>query len=203
MNEINPLFEAMSNIDDNIVSEAVKTARKRPKGIRAALIAAAAAAFCAVTAVAAAAALKAPKEVTINDVPVEPRYSTFTDDLGEEWELYVFEFPDFALGEEIEGYTAVGDIKVVRNPEYPDRWGEWMMVDEAGNKFYTGVNNKLVKFQSKDGVRHGGFEVANFLSDRYTYLEFAADDSRIEIVLLPHDQADAYLEQKGYFFPEE
>ena len=40
MNKLNPLFEAMSEIDDNIISESLK-AKKRPIRMKALLIAAA------------------------------------------------------------------------------------------------------------------------------------------------------------------
>lgn len=198
MNKLNPLFEAMNDIDDGIVSNAVQTAHRHPMRLKTVLVAAAAAALCAVTAVTAAAVLKAPKEITVNNEIVEPQYSTFTDINGKEWDMYVFDLPEFALGEEVEGRTAVGKIRAVNNPDYPGKWREWMLVDEIGNVFYTGVNNKLIEFYSKDGISNVGFGCANFLSKKYEYVEILADHSKIEIAIVPIGQGNDYLEQKGY-----
>lgn len=199
MNKINPLFEAMSNIDDNIASGAIKEERRRPKTIKMILIASAAAAICAITTVTAVASLKAPLNITVDGAPIEPTYSTFADEHGHEWELYVFDMPDYALGEEIEGKTALGEIKAVPNPEYPGRFAEWMIVDEAGNKFYWGINNKLVLLKSKDGIDGVGFSCLNFRDDKYAYFEYH-EGSDIRIELVPCEEYDEYIKKNGLDF---
>lgn len=194
MNKIDPLFEVMSSIDDNIVSGAIKAERKRPKGIKAILIAAAAAVLCAATTITAVASLKAPKNISIDGAPIEPTYSTTNDRDGNEWDVYVFNMPDYALGEEKEGKTAVGEIKVVPNPEYPAKWREWMIVDEAGNVFHGGINNKLVFLYSKDGVSEVGFACPNYRSDIYSYFQYN-EDSKVRIELVLNEELDEYLKQ--------
>lgn len=190
MNKINPLFEAMSEVDDNIVSNSIKEECKRPKGLKAILISAAAAVLCAATTITAVASLKAPKNIIVDGVMVEPVYSTISG-YGKEWDVYVIDMPDYALGEEKEGKTAVGGIKVVINPEFPGKESEFMMVDEAGNKLYSGVNNKLVLLLSKDGVANFSFACANYRYDTYCYFEWY-DESNIGIDNVPYEEEDNY-----------
>ena len=198
MTNLNPLLEAMNNIDENIVSDVMSETHKKPRKFKPVLIAAMAATLLTATAITAIATLKAPKQVTINDMAVEPTYKSYVDDDGREIGMYIYDVPDFALGEEREGGTPVGEIKVVRNPEYPLKWGEWMIVDEAGNKFYTGINNKLV--QVEIGEREQiGFGILNLL-DEYRILEMRNDDN-VDIYFVPIEQWDDVLKQKGCYIP--
>ena len=198
MNKIDPLFEAMSSIDDNIVSNAIHEKRRCPRGIKAILIAAAVTVFCAISTISAVAMQKAPKDVMINETLIEPSYSSFVDNSGKAWDVYVFDLPDFCLGEEQEGKTAVGKVTVAPNPEYPHKWGEFMIVDETGKEFHVGINNKLVRCESKDGVHHYGFDVLNYRSDEFDYLEFETDPHNIELVIVPAGQGDEVMRQRGY-----
>lgn len=208
MTKLNPLLEAMNNIDENIVSDVISDTRKRPRRFKPITIAAAITVLFTVTAITAIASLKAPQQVTINDMAVEPTYKSYVDDQGREISMYIYDVPDFALGEEREGGTPVGEIKVVRNPEYPLKWGEWMIVDEAGNKFYTGINNKLVQIEIKGeqiGCKQIGFGILNLL-DGYRTLEIHTDSEdnsyeKVEIYFVPAEQMDEILRQKGYDKP--
>ncbi len=208
MNKINPLIEAMNNIDENIVSDVMSDTRKHPRRFKPIPIAAVITVLFTATTITAIASLKAPKQVTINDMAAEPSYKTYLDDQGREISMYVYDVPDFALGEEREGGTPVGEIKVVRNPEYPLKWGEWMIVDEAGNEFHTGINNKLVQIEIKDGqigCEQVGFDILNLL-DGYGILEIHNDSEdnsyeNVEIYFVPAEQMDEILKQKGYDKP--
>lgn len=198
MNKIDPLFEAISNIDDNIVSNAINEKRRLPRGIKAILIAAAVTVFCAITTITATAILKAPKDVVINAKSVEPSYSSFTDNNGIEWDVYVFDLPDFCLGEEKDGETAVGKVTVAPNPDYPFKWSKFMIVDEMGKEFHVGINNKLVLCECKDGVRHFGFDCLNYLSDEFEFILFQNDPQKIDLVIVPAGQGDEVMRQRGY-----
>lgn len=208
MNKINPLLEAMNNIDENIVSEVMSDTHKQPRRIKLIPIAASIAVLFTATAITAIATLKAPQQVTINDMAVEPTYKSYVDDEGREINMYIYDVPDFALGEEVEGGTPVGEIKVVKNPEYPSKWGEWMIVDEAGNKFYTGINNKLVQIEIKGGrikCEQFGFGILNLL-DGYGTLEIHSDSEdnsyeKVEFYFVPVEQYDELLKQKGCYIP--
>lgn len=194
--EFNPLIEAIGGIDDNIVSDAMSKTTKRPRAVRTVLLAAAVAVFCtgSVTTMAVA-SLKAPKDVLINDVSVVPQYSTYTTENGTVLEVYVTDIPEYALDEEVEGYTAVGDVKVVQNPEYPRKWGKWMLVDEAGNVFHVGINNKVVKAVDKGTNHYISFDVMNF-SDDYEWLEVGTDS--LSYFFVPSGQGDEFLLKHGY-----
>lgn len=195
MNKINPLFEAISNIDDNIAANAIKENRRHPKKIKVILIAAAAAAMCAITTVTAVARLKSNLNVTIDSISVEPYYNT-TSAFGKEWDIYVIDLPDYVLGEEEKEKTAVGKIDVVPNPEYPEKFGKWMIVDETGNKFYTGINNKLILVRPQDGDASGfdEFCCTNFLSDDYGYFETYTGNS-LKFDLVPLEKYEEFKEQ--------
>lgn len=195
MNKINPLFEAISNIDDNIAANAIKENRRCPKKIKVILIVAAAAAMCAITTVTAVARLKSNLNVTIDSISVEPYYS-ITSAFGKEWDIYVIDLPDYVLGEEEKGKTAVGRIDVIPNPEYPGKFGKWMIVDETGNKFYTGINNKLILLRPQDGDTSGfdEFCCTNFLSNDYGYFETYTGDS-LKFDLVPLEKYEEFKEQ--------
>lgn len=194
-NKINPLLEAMNGIDDMLVCDTAKNTVKRKKRIGVVITAAAAAACTVALTTMAVANLKAPKDVLINDVTVQPYYSTYTADNGKILEVYITNIPDYALDEEVEGYTAVGEIKVVRNPEYPQKWGEWMLVDEAGNVFHTGINNKYVKFNFKGENRWHSFDVLNF-SDDYSWIEIGTDS--LSYYFVPKGQEEDVYREHGY-----
>lgn len=200
MNKINPLLEAMNNIDEKIVSDVMSEPRKQPRKFKLIPIAAAVAVLFTATAITAIASLKAPQQVTINDTPVEPTYKTYYDDLGRKIDMYVYDVPASALGEEVEGHTPVGDIKAVRNPEYPQKWSDWMIVDEAGNVFHTGINNKYVHIYIRGENSGHGFAVMNLL-DGYGMYEIHSDSEdgdaeKVEIYFLPAEQGEAFFEQK-------
>lgn len=195
MNKINPLFEAISNIDDNIAANAIKENRRHKKKIKVILIAAAVSAMCAITTVTAVARLKSNLNVTIDSISVEPYYN-ITSAFGKEWDIYVIDLPDYVLGEEEKGKTAVGKIDVVPNPEYPGKFGKWMIVDETGNKFYTGINNKLILVRPQDGDTSGfdEFCCTNFLSDDYGYFETYTGNS-LKFDLVPLEKYEEFKEQ--------
>lgn len=186
--EFNPLIEAIGGIDDNIISDAMSKTTKRPRAVRTVLLTAAAAAVCTVASVTAVARLKSDRDITVNGVLTDPDYSEVTYN-GTTYGVYVFDLPKEALGEEKEGGTAVGEVKVVRNND--GKFGNgWKIVDEAGNSFYIGINNKLVRMKSKDGVYGKGFDVLNF-SDDYCYFEYDfGKDIRIDLV--HKDDLDEY-----------
>ncbi len=204
MNKINPLFEAMSNINDNIAANAVSEKNhKRPKCGKPFLVAAAAIALCSTITVTAGALLKSPARFTVNNMAVEPYYSEYKDGLGNDIAVYVIDVPDYALGEE-EGEAAVGDIKVVPNPEYPDKWGRYMIVDEAGNEFHVGINNKIVMYEVKGEQGIGTFDCSNFLKDEYEYVQIVSNGDEAhtynmmqEFYFVPRGQAAEILKERG------
>lgn len=203
MNKLNPLLEAITNIDDDLVSSAVKAKSKRSKSVKAIAIAAAAAAVCTVTTVTAMGALKPPKEVVVNDDPVQFKYKTYPDENGRMIAMYAIDVPDYALNKEEKGKTPVGEFRAVPNPEYPNRWGKWMIVDEAGNEFHTSINNKLVFVKYMDSVERIGFDCSNLNGD-YTYLEFeencdydAKDFRRNNIYIVTREKANELLRERG------
>lgn len=166
MNNINPLFETMNDIDDDIVSDAIAPQRKRPRYFKPMLIAAAAAVLCAATAVTAVASIKPPNAVTMNHKPVEVGYDVYFDDEGHEIRTFVFNVPEYALTEEKEGCTAVGKVRAVQLGER-----EWELVDEEGNTFTEGINNVIVEAWVLGGGHHSiDFGCANFNFDDY-YIE--------------------------------
>lgn len=74
-----------------------------------------------------------------------------------------------------------------------------MIVDEAGNKFYWGINNKLVLLKSKDGIDGVGFSCLNFRDDKYAYFEYH-EGSDIRIELVPCEEYDEYIKKNGLDF---
>lgn len=183
MNEIkklNPLLEAMNDIDDSIISEAAPAERRRARYFKPLMIAAAAAVLCGATAVTAAASIKPSKVVIVEDEPVDVDYTVYIDDLGREIRTYAFNIPDYALGEEKEGCTAVGQVKVVpADDENP--WGDWIIVDEEGTVFYSGINNKEIQCDVIDPenphTHHEiGFVCANFKSKDYDMIMYNSQD---------------------------
>lgn len=189
MTKLNPLLEAMNGIDDKFVFDTAKNStNKRKKRIGTMIIAAAAAAACTVASVTAIASLKADRDITVNGVLTDPDYSEVTYN-GTTYSVYVFDLPKEVLDEEKEGGTAVGKVKVVRNND--GKFGnDWKIVDEAGNSFYVGINNKLVRMKSKDGVNDIGFAVLN-LSDDYCWFEYDFGKD-IKIDLVHKDDLDEY-----------
>ncbi|MBD5384342.1 MAG: hypothetical protein HDR72_05025 [Ruminococcaceae bacterium] len=170
------------------------------------VIAAAVVAACSAMAITAGALLKAPTKFTVNDMEVEPYYNEYKDELGNDIVMYVIDVPDFALGKAVEGNTAVGDIRVVPNPEYPSKWGEYMIVDELGNEFHVGINDKIVMYElnGKDGI--GTFDCSNFLKDEYEYVQIISGEDEAhtynmlqEFYFVPRGQAGEILKDRGYY----
>lgn len=194
INKLNPLLEAMNDIDDAIISESAPAKRKRPMRFKPLIVAAAAVVLCGATAVTAAASLKPSKEVIVEDEPVDVDYTVYIDDLGREIRTYAFNIPDYALGEEKEGCTAVGQVKVV--PADDDNpWGNWSIVDEEGTVFHSGINNKEIQcdvIDPKNPHTHCDIEFvcANFNSKDYDMIMYNGQD-KIYLYVYPFGDKEA------------
>lgn len=173
-NRINPLLDVMSEIDDNLIANKASTAKKRKK--RSVIIAAAAAAVLAVSIPMTVGALtRAPIEALINDEYVEVGYDVYTDERGHKIETFVYDIPEYALQEEREGLTPVGKVRAV--VEFSDSVAfsqqsfyvtSYKLVDEAGNVFFAGINNKEVEIRIDENENaHYIFGCPN-LADGYT-----------------------------------
>lgn len=216
INKLNPLLEAMNDIDDDIVSETAPVERKRPKYFKPLMIAAAAAVLCGATAVTAVASIKPPKEVIVNDEPLEVAdYTVYNDEKGREIRTYVYNMPDHVLGEEKEGCTPVGQVRVVKRDD--DRWGGWEIVDEEGNVFHWGINNKkiicdVVDPKNPRASHQMELRCANFLFEEYDIYFFNEDydgdllPDKISMYVYRYDDKETARrieEDHGYEFNEE
>lgn len=189
MNKINPLLEAMNDIDDAIISESAPVEKKRARYFKPMMIAAAAAVLCGATAVTAVASIKPPQEIVLWDEPLDVDYTVYTDEKGREIRTYAFNLPDYALGEEIEGCTPVGKVRYVQGGEDDGAFmGSWFIVDEEGTRFTGGINNKEVRADIIDPASprthyDRGVSCANFLHREYDMIEFYECDSYEENVV--------------------
>lgn len=187
-------FELLNNIndiDDDLICEAEQWKPRKAKKLKIAFIAAAAAALCAVTAVTAVASLKPPVDITVNDEPVEVEYTVYTDDKGREVRTYAYTLPDYVLKEEKEGYTAVGQVRVVARDD--NRWGGWDIVDEEGNVFHWGINNKIVECEIDVGhLNEIGFGCMN-VRDGYNMIWFNNDNDKDKW----YDKKELYIIPEG------
>lgn len=190
MNKINPLLEVMNDIDDDIVSGAAPVQRKRPRYFKPMLIAAAAVVLCGATAVTAIASIKPHTTVTLdNEEPADMEYDVYVDDQGREIRTYAIQLPDYALREEVDGYTAVGKVRAVYTDEYEDDYEfQWVLVDEEGNRFPQGINNKAVECEILDGE--------SCLSISFTSANFNYEDYSVSVDLRSDtlDRSDAKLD---------
>ena len=179
-NKINPLLEAMSEIDDNIITNKTATTVKKSKK-RAIIIAAAAAAVMAVGSITAGAIMNAPIKTMLNNEPYEPIYDVYTDEYGHTIETFVYDVPEYALKEEREGWTAVGRIRAVYDPDLPfakPGYSGYKLVDEAGNEFRFGVNNKYVDVRiDNNNSLSIGFDCGNLNFSEYVVVQFAYEHS--------------------------
>lgn len=213
--KLNPLLEALNDIDDAIISDAAPEKRRRPRYFKPMIIAAAAAVLCGATAITAVASRKPPQEIILWDEPLDVDYTVYTDEKGREIRTYAFNLPDYALGEEKEGCTPVGQVRVVDRVD--DLWGGWEIVDEEGNVFHRGINNKKIRCDIIDPANphthyQVGFMCANFLGDYYDMTMFCEYDSeenvvadRVYVYVYPYDDketAEKIYEKHGYEFDE-
>lgn len=84
------------------------------------------------------------KRTVINGIEVEPQYTVYLDEDGAKVEIVIYPVPEEALGEEIEGNTPVGELRVKRFDV--QGWnGRPRLVDEEGTEFPVSVNNMLVE----------------------------------------------------------
>lgn len=208
------LLKNINDIDDDLIFEAERWKRPKVHKLKIAVIAAAAAVLCAATAVTATANIKPPKEVIVDGEPLDVDYTVYTDENGREIRTYAYTMPDYAVGEEIEGCTPVGQVRVVKNDE--DLWGDWKIVDEAGNVFHLGINNKEVQCDIIDpknprATYDIGFACPNFLWKEYTisYIYEDLDDDRrtdkISVYVYRYDDKETarkIFEKQGREFDE-
>ncbi len=180
INKLNPLLEAMNDIDDAIISDSAPADaladKKRAKYFKPLIIAAAAAVLCGATAVTAAANIKMREEVKFNgEEPNDIGYDIYTDYDGCEIRTYTFNLPEYYLLDEVEGLTPVGKLKACHYEE-PEENGmkDWYLVDEEGNIFDSGINNVFVEAETTEITEYGThgygsihFSVANFDYDHY------------------------------------
>lgn len=143
------------------------------------IIAAAAAVLCAITAATAVAITKAPKDIIVDDEPAEVEYTVYKDEHGREIRTYSYNLPDYALRAEKPGCTPVGKVRVVHEDGY--LWTGWRIVDEKGNEFPDGINNKEILCEVIDKYNphtyhEMGFGCTNFRGDEYNMMMFHKDD---------------------------
>lgn len=153
MNEIkiNPLLDAMSEIEDSNIISTKSTARKGKK--RAIIIAAAAAAMLGVAIPVTSAALTRASGM-VNGELTEIGYDVYTDEYGNRIETYTYAVPKHVVEEGREEDNAVGKLRAVYDPElvrYPGADpGDYKLVDEEGNEFYGLINDKYVVIYNKE-----------------------------------------------------
>ena len=206
MNEIkklNPLLEAMNDIDDAIISESAPAEKKRARYFKTMMIAAAAAVLCAATAVTATASIKTRDNVTFNgEEPNDMGYDIYTDEYGWEIRTYTFKLPDYTLLEEVEGRTPVGKLRAAHGDVDDEGFVDWYLIDENGNIFdEEGVNNVCVETTydgiNVDGGTVGGsvgFRTSNFDIDHYgTYSTHNGD--HLEVNIRQHTPFDSDEEE--------
>lgn len=175
-NKINPLLEAMSEIDDNNIVINTATAKKSKK--RAIIIAAAAAAVMAVGSITAGAIMNAPIKTMLNNEPYEPTYDVYTDEYGHTIETFVYDIPEYALVEEREGQTAVGRVRAVYDPELKQvNVIGYKLVDEEGNEFLFGINNKYVDLRVDGEFTSRAFGARNMANGDYMIVRFMSEHS--------------------------
>lgn len=178
MNEIkklNPLLEAMNDIDDAIISEAAPEKRRRPKYLKPMIIAAAAAVLCGATAVTATASIKMREHVTFNGVePNDLGYDIYTDEHGCEIRTYTFNLPDYCLLEEVEGCTSAGKLRAAHSGSTDEGKVDWYLIDEKGNIFNEGVNNVKVVAECTGINEYGGksYGSASFCVSNFNEVEY-------------------------------
>ncbi|MCH5205480.1 MAG: hypothetical protein J1F09_00920 [Oscillospiraceae bacterium] len=143
------------------------------------IIAAAVAVLAAATAITAGALMRAPMEIEMNGELYDPEYDVYTDEYGHKIETLVYDVPEYALAEEREGYTAVGKVRAVYDPD-SIRTMKYKLVDEAGNEFVAGINNKIVTVLINNDKGSGITYCCTNMADGYTYMEFADNHSHGE-----------------------
>lgn len=183
----NKLLKSINDIDDDLISEAESWKPRKARKLKIAIIAAAAAVLCGATAVTAVASLKTPVDFTINDEPVEVEYTVYTDDKGREIRTYAYKLPDYSLGEEIEGHTAVGQVRVVLRDD--DLWGGLELVDEEGNVFHGGINNKIVEYQIAGEKHTVSILSCRNILDEYNVIFINSDKDNDSV----YDNQDVYV----------
>lgn len=187
----------MNDIDDAIISEAAPAEKKRARYFKPMMIAAAAAVLCGATAVTAVASIiKPPQQIILWDEPLDVDYTVYTDEKGREIRTYAFTLPDYALVEEKEGCTAVGAVKLVAKEDC-DIFDDYVLVDEAGNVFNTGINNKEVRCDIIDPAHPEthydyGFVCVNFNYKEYSWSMFYEYDDNNSTKVAP-DRVFMYI----------
>lgn len=188
INKLNPLLEAMNDIDDAIISDSAPADaladKKRAKYFKPMIIAAAAAVLCGATAVTAAANIKMRDNVMFNgEEPNDVGYDIYTDEYGWEIRTYTFKLPDYTLLEEVEGCTPVGKLRAAHTKSVDEGKVDWYLIDEKGNIFNEGVNNVRVQVTYEGINKYGGkgsgnvgFMVSNFDYDHYGFSSVSSGD---------------------------
>lgn len=170
MTELNPLLEAMNNIDENILANSQKKSRHSLK-IKIAVVSAAAA-VAALSGTVVAVNYSRRLTYTTEDKTFEPVCSSYVDDRGNKIETYVLDIPEYALLLEKEGYTSTGELKCEWVPE---KDYTYQLADENGRVFPFGVNNKavLAYITPSDGSEpfQVAFHCANLNLDKYNTYE--------------------------------
>ncbi len=112
MNKINPIFDAVTEIDDKMVSDSITKYKTKPrKALK--ITAVAAAAMVLLGTAAAAATFGDDPLVKINNKQVVPLYSTYVDENGWTVETTVVQTPQTVLS----SYTPVGEVRAVFDEE--------------------------------------------------------------------------------------
>ena len=193
-----------SRITASVLSQ-IKEERPMKKHIKIKplIIAAAVAVLAAATAITAGAIMRAPINVEMNNEPYDVEYDVYTDEYGNKIETFVYDIPEYALAEELEGLTAVGKVRAVYDPG-SIRNVKYKLVDEAGNEFVAGINNKMVNLRINDNnISRIGFSCAN-VADGYTVMEFNFNHSHNEfdldkcIHVVKEEETDDIMREHGY-----
>jgi len=112
MNKINPIFDAVTEIDDKMVSDSITKYKTKPrKALK--ITAIAAAAMVLLGTAAAAATFGDDPLVKINNKQVVPLHSTYVDENGWTVETTVVQTPQTVLS----SYTPVGEVRAVFDEE--------------------------------------------------------------------------------------
>lgn len=139
MNKINPLFEAVSEIDDKTVANSIQTNKTKPrKAFKIAAIAVAATLMLGTAA--AASTFGDDPIVKINDKQVTPWYSSYVNENGWTIETTVVEIP-YKRG----SYSPVGEIRAV----FDDKLVDAVYYDELGIRL-NDIANDVVFYIKAD-----------------------------------------------------
>lgn len=173
MNKINPIFDAVTEIDDKMVSGSITKYKTKPrKALK--ITAVAAAAMVLLGTAAAAATFGDDPIVKINNKQVVPLYSTYVNENGWTVETTVVQTPQTVLS----SYTPVGEVRAVfdEEPFTVDYY------DELGVRLNAVTTNVFMFVNAnKPGETPANFSGINTADNFHQNVTMSADSKIINI----------------------